>query len=100
MFLSLPSLPPKKPILERDTVRPQFRTFHHQLSYLIDLSDASFARRAIWRARFIIESGMPFLRPTFEHFIHPMARRLQIGANTTVPLKRFKPRTGTQAQME
>src|SRR5437870_3666911 len=59
-------------------VRAKLRAFHHQLSHFMDFPDPRFARVLLRR---IVEARMAEPRPALEHFIHPMARRLQIGAD-------------------
>jgi hypothetical protein len=61
--------------------RPQFRTFRHQLSHLMDFPDPRFARVLLRR---IIQPRMAELGPAFEYFIHAMARRLQIGTDGSI----------------
>jgi hypothetical protein len=63
------------------TIRTQFRTIHHQLAHLLDFPDSRFARMLL---RKIIESRMAEPGPVCKHFIHPMARRLEIGANARI----------------
>lgn len=57
-------------------VRPQLRRFLHWLPHLIDLARARFACVPLWD---IFEALVAEQGPSFEHFIHPVARRLQVG---------------------
>src|SRR5260370_12129811 len=58
----------------------QFRRLDHQLPHFIDLLHASFARGPL---RYIIEARVTKLSPAFEYFIHPVARRLQVGTDSS-----------------
>jgi len=62
-------------------VRPQRRRILHQLPHLIDFARARFARVPL---RDIFEALVAEQGPSFEHFIHPVARRLQGGADRRI----------------
>ena len=62
-------------------VRPQRRRILHQLPHLIDFARARFARVPL---RDIFEALVAEQGPSFEHFIHPVARRLQVGADRRI----------------
>jgi hypothetical protein len=62
-------------------VRPQRRRILHQLTHLIDFARARFARVPL---RDIFEALVAEQGPSFEHFIHPVARRLQVGADRRI----------------
>src|SRR5260370_8741635 len=62
-------------------VRPQPRRISHQLTHLIDFARARFARVPL---RDIFEALVAEQGPSFEHFIHPVARRLQVGADRRI----------------
>jgi len=53
----------------------------HQLTHLIDFARARFARVPL---RDIFEALVAEQCPSFEHFIHPVARRLQVGADRRI----------------
>jgi predicted ester cyclase len=62
-------------------VRPQLRRILHQLPHLIDFARARFARVPL---RNIFEALVAEQGPSFEHFIHPVARCLQVGADCRI----------------
>src|SRR5258708_6621215 len=59
----------------------KLRTFHHELSYLSDRAHCHPARGFKRRAQFIVQPRMALGGPAFEHLIHPVSRRLAVGAD-------------------